>query len=60
MSENRFVLTGEGSGKRFYEKLVCSCQGRLISSVAMIFSLERREIYEGLIGEMESLSNRFC
>ena len=53
LSENRFVLTGEGKGKRFYEKVVFSCRGRLISSVAMIYPLERREVFEGLIGDIE-------
>ena len=53
LSENRFVLTGQGDGKRFYEKVTFSCQGRLISSVAMIYPSERREVYERIIGGME-------
>jgi hypothetical protein len=53
LSENRFALTGEGDGKKFHETVVFSCQGRLISSVAMIYPLERRQVYEPLIEGME-------
>lgn len=53
LSENSFVLTGEGDGKKYYEKAVFSCQGRLISSVAMIYPLEHRQVYEPLIEGME-------
>lgn len=31
-----FVLSGEGNGKIFYEKVVFSCGGRLINSFALM------------------------
>ena len=41
LSGSWFVLSGEGNGKTFYEKVIFSCNGRLINSFAMIYPSDR-------------------
>lgn len=53
LSASRFVLSGEGKGKAFYEKVVFTCNGRLISSFAMIYPSERRKVFDRLIEGIE-------
>jgi hypothetical protein len=48
-----FVLSGEGDGKVFYEKVMFSCSGRLISSFAMIYPRERRAVFNPIVERME-------
>ena len=38
-----FVLSGEGNGKTFDEKVMFSCAGRLINSFAMVYPTDQRE-----------------
>ena len=48
-----FVLSGEGSGKTFYEKVMFSCSGRLISSFAMIYPTEQRKAFDPIVERIE-------
>ena len=48
-----FVLSGEGDGKIFYEKVIFSCSGRLINSFAMIYPIERRDVFDPLVEQIE-------
>jgi hypothetical protein len=48
-----FVLSGEGDGKIFYEKVIFSCSGRLINSFAMIYPIERRDVFDPLVEHIE-------
>lgn len=48
-----FVLSGEGDGKVFYEKVMFSCAGRLISSFAMIYPKEKRAVFNPIVERME-------
>jgi hypothetical protein len=48
-----FVLSGEGDGKVFYEKMVFSCSGRLINSFAIIYPADKRNIFSPIIEQME-------
>jgi hypothetical protein len=48
-----FVLSGEGEGKIFYEKVVFSCSGRLINSFAMIYPGNKRELFNPVVERME-------
>ena len=49
-----FVLSGEGNGKIFYEKVMFSCGGRLINSFAMIYPSERRRHFDPIVERMEN------
>jgi hypothetical protein len=48
-----FVLSGEGNGEIFYEKVIFSCSGRLINSFAIIYAVERRDVFDPLVERME-------
>jgi hypothetical protein len=48
-----FVLSGEGDGKIFYEKVMFSCAGRLINSFAMIYPTDRRHVFDRLVERIE-------
>ena len=48
-----FVLSGEGKGKTFYEKVMFSCGGRLINSFAMIYPTEQRHIFDPVVERIE-------
>ena len=48
-----FALSGEGNGEIFYEKVIFSCSGRLINSFAIIYSIERRDLFDPLVERME-------
>jgi hypothetical protein len=48
-----FVLSGEGNGKTFYEKVMFSCSGRLISSFAMIYPAEQRRTFDPIVEKIE-------
>jgi hypothetical protein len=51
--ETWFVLSGEGKGKTFYEKVMFSCGDRLISSFAMIYPTERRKEFDPIVERVE-------
>lgn len=48
-----FVLSGEGNGKTFYEKVMFSCSGGLISSFAMIYPTEQRRTFDPIVEKVE-------
>ena len=48
-----FVLSGEGNGKIFYEKVVFSCGGRLINSFALIYPAAERHIFDPIVERVE-------
>ena len=48
-----FVLSGEGDGKIFYEKVVFSCGGRLINSFALIYPAAERQIFDRIVERVE-------
>jgi hypothetical protein len=48
-----FVLSGEGDGKIFYEKVVFSCGGRLINSFALIYPAADRRIFDPIVERVE-------
>ena len=48
-----FVLSGEGDGKIFYEKVVFSCGGRLINSFALIYPAADRQIFDPIVERVE-------
>lgn len=49
-----FVLSGEGKDKIFYEKVMFSCGGELISSFAMIYPAERRKAFDPIVEKVET------
>lgn len=53
VSHTWFVLSGEGNGRIFYEKVMFSCGGRLINSFALLYSIAEREAFDRLIARME-------
>ena len=53
VSGNWFVLSGEGNGKTFYEKVIFSCNGRLINSFAMIYPVERGAVFDRVVEGIE-------
>ena len=48
-----FVLSGEGDGKIFYEKVMFSCGGRLINSFALIYPAAQRQIFDPIVERVE-------
>ena len=48
------VLSGEGEGKIFYEKVIFSCSGQLMNSFAIIYPVERRDVFDPIIERMEN------
>ena len=52
--ETWFVLSGEGNGKTFYEKVMFSCSGRLITSFAMLYPTEQRKAYDPIVEKIEN------
>jgi hypothetical protein len=48
-----FALSGEGSGKTFYEKAMFSCGGQRISSFAMIYRSDQRHIFDRIVERIE-------
>jgi hypothetical protein len=48
-----FVLSGDGQGKVFYEKVVFSCAGRLITSFALLYSVVDRDTFDPIIERIE-------
>ena len=53
LAGNWFVLSGEGNGKTFYEKVMFSCAGRLINSFAMVYPTDQRETFDRAVEGME-------
>lgn len=53
LGQNWFVLSGEGNGRSFYEKVMFSCGGRLINSFAVVYSIGEREALDRVVERME-------
>ena len=53
LGSNWFVLSGEGNGRIFYEKVMFSCGGRLINSFAMIYPADQRHIFDPVVERVE-------
>ena len=54
VSGNWFVLSGEGNGKTFYEKVIFSCDGRLINSFALIYPTEDKRRFDAIVEGIEA------
>lgn len=48
-----FVLSGEGNGKIFYEKVIFSCRGQLINSFAMTYPSDQRGKFDPIVERVE-------
>ena len=49
-----FVLSGERDGKIFYEKVMFSCQGGVITSFAMTYPSALRRAYDPVVERIEN------
>lgn len=54
LGSNWFVLSGEGNGKIFYEKVMFSCAGRLINSFALIYAADERHVFDPIVERIEN------
>ena len=54
LGQGWFVLSGEGKGKVFYEKVMFSCAGRLINSFALLYSVDEREFFDPIVERIEN------
>jgi len=48
-----FVLSGENDQNVFYEKVMFSCSGRLISSFALIYPVPRKAMFDPVVAGIE-------
>ena len=48
-----FVLSGEGNGTMFYEKVMFSCGGGVINSFAMTYPVEKRRLFDPIVEGIE-------
>ena len=53
LGQTWFVLSGEGNGRIFYEKVMFTCGGRLINSFAMIYPIDQRHIFDPIVERVE-------
>jgi hypothetical protein len=53
VSSNWFALSGEGNGRTFYEKVIFSCNGRLINSFAMIYPTAESGLFDRVVEGIE-------
>jgi len=49
LGTNWFVLSGDGNGQTFYEKVMFSCDGRLISSFALIYPTADKRRFDAVV-----------
>ena len=49
-----FVLSGESTDKVFYEKVMFSCQGRVINSFALVYPIERKRQFDPIVERIEN------
>jgi hypothetical protein len=54
LGQGWFVLSGEGKGKVFYEKVMFSCAGRLINSFALLYSVAERAFFDPIVERIEN------
>jgi hypothetical protein len=48
-----FVLSGENDQNVFYEKVIFSCQGRVISSFALIYPIASKAMFDAVVEGIE-------
>jgi hypothetical protein len=48
-----FALSGEGRGRIFYEKVMFTCGGRLITSFAMVYPSAQRRLFDPVVERIE-------
>ena len=53
VTSNWFALSGEGNGKTFYEKVIFSCNGRVINSFAMIYPTAQSVLFDRVVEGVE-------
>jgi hypothetical protein len=53
VSSSWFALSGEGNGKTFYEKVIFSCNGRLINSFALIYPSAQSGLFDRIVEGIE-------
>jgi hypothetical protein len=49
LGTNWFVLSGDGNGQTFYEKVMFSCDGRLINSFALIYPAADKRRFDVIV-----------
>ena len=52
LGDDWLVLSGEANGKIFYEKAILSCGGELISSFAMLYPADQRDVFEPIVARV--------
>lgn len=52
LGDDWLVLSGEADGKVFYEKAILSCGGELISSFAMLYPADKREVFDPILARV--------
>jgi hypothetical protein len=52
LGDDWLVLSGEANGKIFYEKAILSCGGELISSFAMLYPADKREVFDPIVARV--------
>jgi len=58
LGSNWFVLSGDGGGKTFYEKVMFSCDGRLINSFALIYPTADKRRFDAIVEGIQGRSGR--
>ena len=48
-----FVLSGENADSVFYEKVIFSCQGRIINSFALVYPLASKNAFDPIVEGIE-------
>jgi hypothetical protein len=48
-----FVLSGENDQNVFYEKVMFSCSGRIITSFALVYPMRRKEMFDPVVKGIE-------
>jgi hypothetical protein len=49
-----FVLSGESNDKVFYEKVMFSCQGRVINSFALVYPVQSKRLFDPIVEVIEN------
>ena len=52
LGDDWLVLSGEADGKIFYEKAIFSCGGQLITSFAMLYPADKREVFDPIVARV--------
>jgi hypothetical protein len=52
-SRDWFVMSGQGEGKIFYEKVIFSCVGQVINSFTLVYDVRARRVYDRVVEAIE-------